>query len=269
MRRKMNTEPVYYSKYTGVSILLVIFLFAITIGYQQLEWPWWTVFIPVLIYLVLLALGSVFIRFNFFFPSVCKAKTKEKKIVLTFDDGPHPELTPEMLKILDKHEFQAIFFCTGAQVHRYKDIVKKMDKKGHIIANHSYTHSRWFDFFNLKKMTAEIAATNKEIERAIGKKPLLFRPPYGVTNPALGKTLQRTGLVSVGWSLRSFDTIHSKEKVLKKLKRKTKSGDIVLLHDTRENTPAIVDEYAAWLKENGFKVSPLDKLLNIKVYEEY
>ncbi|NOX84371.1 MAG: polysaccharide deacetylase family protein [Chlorobi bacterium] len=268
MRKRMNTGPVYYSGYTGISILFIIFLFAIMIGYQQLDWPGWVVFIPVFIYLILLILGSVFICFNFYFYSRCKGKTKEKEIAITFDDGPHPEITPRLLNVLEQQGLPATFFYTGQNVNKYKTILKKAFEKGHIVANHSYSHSRWFDFYNSRKVILEMENTNKEIEQAIRKKPLLFRPPYGVANPALGKAIHHTGMMSVGWSLRSFDTVNSPEKVLKKLKKKTNPGDIVLFHDTLENTPGIIEKYARWLKENGFEVVPLNKMLKIEVYEE-
>ena len=268
MRQQMNTGPVYYSKYTGISILFIISLLAITIGYQQIYWPWWAVTVPVVIYLLFLAIGSFLICFNFYFTSVCKIKTTEKKIAITFDDGPHQEITPKLLEILKRHELPATFFWTGENISRNKDIVKKANEQGYLIANHSYSHSPRFDLFSHRKMIAEIEATTKEIERIIQKRPLLFRPPYGVTNPMLAKALQHTGLISIGWSLRSFDTVNSPEKVLKKLKKKTKPGVIVLFHDTKENTPGIIEEYAAWLKENGFEVVSLKNLLNIDGYEE-
>jgi peptidoglycan/xylan/chitin deacetylase (PgdA/CDA1 family) len=116
-------------------------------------------------------------------------------------------------------------------------------------------------------MTAEIKATNREIERSIGKSPAFFRPPYGVTNPLLKKALEKSNMFSIGWSLRSFDTIRDQEKVLKKLKSKTKAGDIVLFHDTNEKIIPVIEEYLNWLKSNHFEVVSLDKLLNIPAYE--
>jgi len=215
----------------------------------------------------LLVIGSVVLCFNFYFTSLCKGNTTGKKIAITFDDGPHPEITPKLLEILKKHQLPAAFFWTGENTGRHQDLVKKAHDQGHLIANHSYSHSPRFDLFNYRKMTAEIEAANKEIESIIGKRPLLFRPPYGVSNPALGRAIFQTGITSIGWSLRSFDTIHTPPKVLKKLKKKTRPGDIVLFHDTRKNTPGIVEEYLRWLKENGYEVVPLEKLLNIEGYE--
>jgi len=84
----------------------------------------------------------------------------------------------------------------------------------------------------------------------------------------LAKALKQTGMIPVGWSLRSFDTIHSEEQVLKKLKRKTKGGDVVLFHDTDKKITGIVENYIEWLKKNDFKPVRVDELFNIKGYEK-
>ncbi len=267
MTDRVKNSPLF-SRYSAASILTLIVIFIMIIGYEYLEWPFYIVFIPVVLYLFLLVPGSVFIGFNFYFHSICKAGTKDRKIALTFDDGPHPEITLKLLETLEKHNLPAAFFCVGKNVNLHQAVMKKIVENGHLVANHSYGHHRWFDLFASKKMTAEITAANKEIERVSGRKPLLFRPPYGVTNPMLAKALQQTGMISVGWSLRSFDTIHDKEKVLRKLKKKTKPGDIVLFHDTHEKIIGIVEEYAGWLKENDFEMVRLDKMFNIEVYED-
>lgn len=106
------------------------------------------------------------------------------------------------------------------------------------------------------------------IEKSIGKKTRLFRPPFGVTNPNISKALKKTGLISVGWSLRSLDTVNNSEKVLQKLKKKLKPGDVILFHDNRKNTPEILKSFLPWLSENHFDVLELDKLLQLKAYEK-
>lgn len=254
-------------RYTTISILFFIILFAMIILLQRQAIPAWSLAIPVVLYLTKLFLGSTLIGLNFYFFSYCKTKTNEKVIALTFDDGPHPVITPKLLDILEKHEAKATFFCLGKNIAENNSITKQTDKNGHLIGNHTFTHSKWFDLFSAKKMAAEIKATNKEIEHTIGKKPALFRPPYGVTNPSLKKALEKTNMFSIGWSLRSFDTVRDKQKVLNKLKSKTKAGGVVLLHDTDEKIIPIIDEYLVWLKTNQFKIVSLDKLFNIEAYE--
>jgi peptidoglycan/xylan/chitin deacetylase (PgdA/CDA1 family) len=234
---------------------------------QRQAIPSWWLFIPVVLYLAKLVLGSTLIGLNFYFFSYCKIKTTEKIIALTFDDGPHPVVTPVLLELLKKHEVRVTFFCLGKNIASNKSITKQADADGHLIGNHTYTHHRRFDLFSANKMAAEIKATNTEIEKTIGKNPILFRPPYGVTNPLLKKALEKTDMFSIGWSLRSFDTIRDKQKVLKKLKANTRGGDVVLFHDTDKKIIPIIDEYLGWLKANRFKVVSLEKLFNIDAYE--
>lgn len=254
-------------KYTSVSIVSIIILFMMIILVQRDAFPAWVLLIPVLLYAFSLVLGSTKIGLNFYFFSYNNSKTTDKIIALTFDDGPDPVVTANLIAVLEKHQASATFFCLGKNISANKSIAKSIDQKGHILGNHSYTHHRWFDLFSANKMGAEIDATNSEIERTTGKRPTFFRPPYGVTNPNLKKALEKTNMFSVGWSLRSFDTIHDQEKVLRKLKSKTKAGDVVLFHDSNEKIIPIIDQYLDWLKANQFKVVSLDKLLNIPAYE--
>lgn len=254
-------------RYTTISILFFIIFFAMVVLNQRQAISAWALLFPVVLYLGVLILGSTRIGMNFYFFSHCKIATKEKIIGLTFDDGPHPVITTKLLDILEKHKVKATFFCLGKNIAENKSIVKKTDQNGHLIGNHTYTHHKWFDLFSSKKMATEIKATNKEIERTISKKPTLFRPPYGVTNPSLKKALEKTNMFSIGWRLRSFDTVHDEQKVLNKLKSKTKAGDVVLFHDTDKKIIPIIDDYLDWLKANQFKVVSLDKLFNIEAYE--
>lgn len=255
-------------RYTTISIVFVVILFALIIQVQYEGTTAWYLVIPIVIYLAVLILGSTKIGLNFYFTSLCKGKTDEKVIALTFDDGPHQEITPKLLSVLDKHEVKASFFCMGKNISKLKNIAKEINSNGHLIGNHSYTHHRWFDLFSSKKMVAEIRATNAEIEKISGKQPLFFRPPYGVTNPSLRRAILKTDMYSIGWSLRSFDTVKPKESVLQKLKQRTKPGDVILMHDTIENVIEITDEYLKWLKNEGFKVVSLEQMFDINAYDE-
>ena len=200
-------------------------------------------------------------------PSYNFGKKEKKEIAITFDDGPHPKTTPEVLKILDDYNIKATFFCIGRNVDKYSDIAKTACEKGHIIGNHSFSHSNYFDFQSSVKMTSELNQTRNSIYHAIGKMSNLFRPPFGVTNPLLKIALNNTKLISIGWSVRSFDTIRNPNKVISKLKKKTHPGAIILFHDTNEKITTILKEFLPWLKKNGYKVISLEDLLKIKAYE--
>ncbi len=225
--------------------------------------------LPILAFYTLInVLGSINIQWNYFINSLNSKNTDEKIIALTFDDGPDPEVTPILLDVLKKHNSVATFFCIGQKVNNYKEIVQSITKYGHIIGNHTYYHSHYFDLLSATRMRKEIDLTNNDIYKITGLRPKLFRPPYGVTNPSLAKALKRTMMTSIGWSLRSLDTVKSKDQVMEKLKQNTKSGDVVLFHDTRKYTPELIDEYIGWLDQNGYKIVSLNQLFNIKVYED-
>jgi peptidoglycan/xylan/chitin deacetylase (PgdA/CDA1 family) len=254
-------------KYSTVSILFFITAFILLIGYQQIELSLLYLLIPISLYIVSLVLGSIFIRFNFYFNSLNKSKTEAKEIAITFDDGPHPVVTPKLLHLLDSEDVKASFFLVGKNIEGNEGIINKISEGGHIIGNHSFSHHNLFDLFSASKIAAEIGHTNFKIKEINRIEPLFFRPPYGVTNPLIKKAIQQTEMVSVGWSVHSLDTVNSAKKVLRKLKKNTKPGSVVLLHDTNEKILEIMSEYLSWLKENDFKIVSLDKLFSIEIYE--
>ena len=223
--------------------------------------------LPVLIFLLIEILGASKLSANFHFKSVCHAETNEKIISITFDDGPHGEATEKVLAVLKEFNVAATFFCIGKKIDHEPLLGKKMSDAGHIIANHSYTHGNLFDLQPTNKLTEELDLTNKTIKNLIGKAPLFFRPPYGVATPALGRAIQKTNMVSVGWNIRSFDTsIKDPEKIFQKIKPQIKPGSIVLLHDRVEGCDMVVRFLINYLKENHYTIVNLDKLLNKPAY---
>jgi peptidoglycan/xylan/chitin deacetylase (PgdA/CDA1 family) len=244
----------------GVLTLLVI----LTVGGQVVI----SVIVLALVYLFLIAIGSIFIRLNFYVKSLNRGQTNQKIIALTFDDGPDLKTTPKILALLEKFKVKATFFCIGNNIERAEKLLQKMDASGHLIGNHSYSHANFFSLYSANRMVEELDKTSILIEKFIGKSPALFRPPFGVSNPNIAKALKTTGLVSVGWSLRSMDTVNQSSKVVRKLKRKLKAGDVVLLHDNRKNTVKILEEFLPWLNKNHFEVVGLDELFKIEAYEK-
>ncbi len=219
------------------------------------------------LYTIINIIGSSNIQLNYFTHSYCNAITESKEISLTFDDGPDPEITPRLLELLKENNIKATFFCIGSKVKAEDTIINEIHNAGHIIGNHTYYHSKFFDLFSASRMVNEINFTNNLIYKTIGKTPLLFRPPYGVTNPMLKRALSRTKLISIGWSLRSLDTVKKESAVIEKLKSKTKPGDIVLFHDTVPDIVSVVRNYIQWLNENNFKIVSLNNLINVPAYE--
>ncbi len=218
--------------------------------------------VAVFLFINLLAAGAVFIRMNLFIKSIHRGSRKEKKIAFTFDDGPHPQ-TPAVLEVLEKHNAKGTFFCIGENIEKEPQIAKQIVQNGHLIANHTYSHHRWFDLYPSAKMQADIVQCNAVIKKITGVENSYFRPPYGVTNPPLAKAIKKSGLQSIGWSFRTYDTnkqsaLELKETILRKLK----NGDIVLLHDRTPDLPQLLNEILPELQQKGFTFVTIKELLN-------
>lgn len=229
---------------------------------------WWIV-ACILAYIGVLALGSTFIRWNFYMRSVNKLPLlrigfqnaqfqvahRGKEVALTFDDGPAAP-TGIILDALAKEKVKATFFLIGKNIAGNEALVKRMADEGHAIGNHSFSHNVNFDWQSASAMQSELEQTNTAIESVTGTPVKLFRPPYGVTNPNLAKAVARCELKSIGWSLRSMDTVAKDEaQLLKKILRNVRPGGIILLHDrcpiTANILPALIQE----LKKRGFTFS--------------
>lgn len=226
---------------------------------------WWLLLIPVIVYVHLLVLGAINIRWNFYVKSYNKGENK-RYVALTFDDGPATQ-TSIILDVLKKEEVHAAFFSIGKNAIANVETVKRWHNEGHLIGNHSYSHGFNFDWKSAKGMLTEINKTNETIYSIVGVKPLLFRPPYGVTNPNLARAIINSGMYSIGWNVRSFDTTaRDKDVLLNKILRSLKGGDIILLHDSMPITADILTDLIIKAREKGFTFVRVDKLLGLQAY---
>ena len=188
-------------------------------------------------------------------------------VALTFDDGPMPERTNNILNLLDKFNVKATFFCIGNRIKGNEGILKQIQEQGHLIGNHSYSHSNLFDLKNTQQMISDLQEGNKEIKRVIGKEPMFFRPPYGVTTPSLARASKKLGFEVIGWNVRSLDTsIKDKQQLVERVIPRIQPGSILLFHDTVENLEIALEEILNYLKQNNYKVVELDKLIQKKAY---
>jgi peptidoglycan/xylan/chitin deacetylase (PgdA/CDA1 family) len=216
-------------------------------------------------YLACTAYGSYNIEANYFIDSLNIGKTKG--VALTFDDGPDPETTPAILAILKAANVKATFFVIGKKAALYPDLLRQIDDEGHAVANHSYSHSFGIGFFSTKRLSGDIAKCNEAIRAVIGKTPVLFRPPFGVTNPRYKTALKDNGMTSVGWSLRSLDTqAKNKYQIIDKVMSKLKRKDIVLLHDNIPVTVAALEDIIEHCKNKRLHLEPLSKVINKDPY---
>ena len=183
-------------------------------------------------------------------------------IALTFDDGPHPTLTPKLLDILKGKGVKATFFVLGQCVAANPAVLQRAAAEGHEIGNHSWDHKA------LPKgggagVASEIDQTNAAIASATGKKPTLVRPPYGATTAAITKRLnEEFGLKVIMWDVDPLDwkvrnSAHVKAEILKS----TKPGSIVLSHDIHPTTVDAMAETIDALKEKGFKFVTVSELI--------
>jgi peptidoglycan/xylan/chitin deacetylase (PgdA/CDA1 family) len=161
-----------------------------------------------------------------------KSDTEARSVAITIDDGPDPDVTPQVLAQLDLHRTRATFFCIGERVLRYPDLAREIVRRGHAIENHSQHHLHTFSLLGPGAMSAEISRAQDSIQRITGSNPQFFRAPAGLRNPFLDPVLTRLRLHLASWTRRGFDTVNGDADVVyRRLSGRLRGGDILLLHD--------------------------------------
>lgn len=190
-----------------------------------------------------------------FFPSlIWRVKTRSKLIYLTFDDGPVPEVTPQVLDILDAFGWKATFFCVGENVVKYPDLYQEILARGHRTGNHSYNHIRGFRY-----ATEEYVQNVKKASEMIQSK--LFRPPHGRIKPAQLKALRKEYDI-VMWDVITYDYDRgrSPERILKTIRRNLRKGSVVVFHDSlkaKENVLEVLPKALAFWQSKGYSCALL------------
>jgi peptidoglycan/xylan/chitin deacetylase (PgdA/CDA1 family) len=248
----------------GLFVLLAI---ALLVNNFWLDLPWWVFVLLPLFYVAALVWGACNIRSDFYVAVICAAGTAEKKIAITFDDGPLQQHTPAILDILQREQAPAAFFCIGNRIAGNESLLQRIDAEGHVIGNHSFSHHFWFDMYSADRMLEELQQTDNIVAQVTGKRPRLFRPPYGVTNPNVAKAIRKGAYTPVGWSIRSLDTVtKDKDQLLSRIKQRIQPGAILLLHDSMQVTAEVLPLLIRHLKDEGYRIERIDKLLNIPAY---
>lgn len=211
----------------------------------------WIIIIIVLLFLIY---ASANIRSGIYVKTISRLNTREKQLVLTFDDGPHPDITPQILAILKKYNIRAVFFCTGKNIENQPDLAQKIVADGHRTGNHTMNHRFCFPFYPVARMKKEIADCQALIDSLQpAEMARLFRPPFGVTNPTLKRALKDSGYQVFGWDIRSLDTARLPSEILfKRIIRRIKPGSIILFHDTMPKTPDILERVINFAIEKGY-----------------
>lgn len=250
-------------------ILSVLILWGIAAVFGA---AWWIYALVFGVGLTITYFGTTQIGSNFHLPAHCKAvNTSKKEIAITFDDGVlNPIQSNRVLDILKQYKVPATFFCIGKNLTSKEQVqvLKRMDQEGHIIGNHSFSHANFFDFFPSERVVQEILDTDKIIQEHLNKQPLFFRPPYGITTPNIAKAMRQLEHKTIGWSLRSLDTVIKDEKILlKRVQKKLKKGDVLLFHDHLEFLPRFLPLFLEYLLKEGYTIVGLDQLLQLQAYK--
>lgn len=187
---------------------------------------------------VFMVWASASIRSGVYVRAFCREKTDRKVVYLTFDDGPHPPETERVLDVLRERGARATFFLIGSKVSGNEAVLRRMLEEGHALGLHTYSHAGTFPLLSFDKMLADVNEGKRAVESVAGRKISLFRPPFGVTNPTIAKVVRTLGLQTVGWDVRSFDTMFCKQSghdwyvpVVERIMKQVRPGSVILLHD--------------------------------------
>ncbi len=214
---------------------------------------------------VVVGLGVMFPQLSLFGPFICRGPSAQKRVALTFDDGPDAQSTPALLDWLREEKIPAAFFAVGARVAAHPELAARIVREGHLLENHSFSHSYATNFFGVARLREEMRRTQNAVQEATGRAPELFRPPMGLSNPRTFRAAKLEGLRVIGWSARGLDTqCRDPEVVVRRILRRVRPGGIILLHDG--NIPAArvlatVKLLLAGLRERGYEVVRVDELL--------
>lgn len=226
--------------------------------------------LPVLVYLLLLLDGVFRPASPWLMPVVVHGDRQHSRVALSFDDGPDPEVTPEVLDALREAGARASFFVIGRHLDAHPEIAHRIHAEGHELGNHSYDHSRMLNFARPPAMQAEILKGAKAIRRVTGREKLpLYRPPVGLKNPPLARVVERLHLRVIAWSLHSRDTrLHDPQAIAERVLSRVRGGDIILMHDghdlpgkRRPATAEALRRILQGLREKGLEVVTVSELL--------
>lgn len=168
-----------------------------------------------------------------FYPTITRGPRDTPKVAITFDDGPDPDTTPQVLDVLAKFDARATFFMIGRHIARSPEVAARAIEEGHEIGNHSWQHGYLQNLFSTRAQLADIERTETVI-RSFSKSeaPIPFRPPVGLKSPELARAAHAHRLDVVAWSVHSRDTIdRDPQRIARRVLARVRPGDIVLMHD--------------------------------------
>ncbi len=192
-------------------------------------------------------------------------KTDEKKIALTFDDGPHPTKTGKILDVLDKYGVKGTFFVIGKNVKLYPEVLKRVYEEGHDIGNHTFSHKS-INKMSYSCLCESVRECSDAICEVIGKKPLFFRPPEGYVNDSIAQKLYGEGYDVILWRVDTYDWKgRSADDIYNTVIKNVKCGDIILMHDYISNnsyTAHALDKLIPKLQTDGYEFVTVSELIS-------
>lgn len=183
----------------------------------------------------------------------------DRHVLLTFDDGPHPDTTPAVLALLEEFGARAVFFVVGNRIQRAPHLLARVQQSGHALGNHSYGHpvDRPMGYQDYLR---DLQQCQDEIERHCGSRPVLHRPPLGTISVATALAPRRLGLRSVLWSQSSedwrFQSDAEADSCAARLERDIRPRDIVLMHDEKMYTATLLERLLPALRKRGLHLAP-------------
>ncbi|PAX51966.1 polysaccharide deacetylase family protein [Brunnivagina elsteri] len=190
----------------------------------------------------------------------------EKVIALTFDDGPSPQNTPQVLEILKKNNIKGTFFVVGQMLQEHPGLGKRVVAEGHVIANHTWHH--WYHYMNPQASAFEVDNTSNLIYKVTGVKTSLFRPPGGIKTNGPYNYAKNQKYASIMWSSDSVDYSRpSVSKLISNVMREARPGGIVLMHDgggNRSHTVQALPQIISNFRKQGYRFVTIPELLELQ-----
>ncbi|MGH7517955.1 MAG: polysaccharide deacetylase family protein [Gemmatimonadales bacterium] len=205
---------------------------------------------------------------NCLFGPVIGRGPRDRRVYLTFDDGPNPDATPRVLDTLAREDAPAAFFLVGAHARRFPDIARVVARGGHAVGNHTDTHVK-LHLRGPARIARELARAHESIAAATGVEPRLFRAPHGYRNPFVLREARRRGYRVLGWTFGVWDTARpGAEEIRRRIRRGLRPGAILLLHDgdgcdplgNRSQTADALPGIIADVRSAGYTFAPVTEL---------
>ncbi|WP_232824213.1 MULTISPECIES: polysaccharide deacetylase family protein [Paraliobacillus] len=206
---------------------------------------------------------------------VLSGDQSENRIALTFDDGPDPRFTPQILDVLQGYNVKATFFLMGARAKAYPELVQRIIAEGHIIGNHTYWHPNLVEEGDIPTLENEVNRTEATLTEQIGYRTKLFRAPYGFLNNELVEKLEDMNYSVIGWSVDSLDWQEAAPEVITyNVLSNIHPGAIVLMHDgadsegDRTNTIEALRQLIPTLKDEGMEFVTVPVLVDVSYKQD-